>query len=90
MVQGALQLGDPSEEAAALERILLEACEALGLARRPRAHNPNQDSKARAPWFDTSCRMTWRSWRRSCRLFGATSRVTRLARAAFRRACRAA
>ena len=40
-VQVALQLGDPSKEAAALEHILLEACEALGLACWPWAYNPN-------------------------------------------------
>ena len=40
-VQASLQLGDPSKEAAALERILLEACEALGLACQPWAYNTN-------------------------------------------------
>ena len=58
-VKVVLQLGDPSEEAAALEYIFLEACEALSLAHQLWAHNPHQDSKVFAPWFDTSCCVTW-------------------------------
>ena len=85
-----LQLGDPSEEATALERILLEACEALGLAHWLQVHNPNQDFKAHVPWFDTYCHVIWHTWHCSCRLFGATSQVTQLVRAAFCHACHVA
>ena len=68
----ALYLGDPSNKATALEHILLEACEALSLVCQPWAYNPNQDSKALASWFETSCHVIWCTWHRSCRLFGAT------------------
>ena len=47
----------PSDTAAAeLDALLLVACKDLGMGRESCRHNPNQDRKFLAPWFDLECR----------------------------------
>ena len=40
-LQVAITCGDPQSEAAAVNALLLEACQEVGLTSTPRLHNPN-------------------------------------------------
>ena len=56
-LQEATGLGDPQLEAAAVDVMLLGACQDVGLTQAPCLHNPNQDHKHHPAWFDDSCRV---------------------------------
>ena len=61
-VATALAAATPDTAAVELDDLLLAACKDLGLTREPRQHNPNQDSKFLAPWFDLECRQAQRAF----------------------------
>lgn len=54
--QAALSIPDPSAASEAFEELCIGACRDVGILRRPKAHNPNQDGKHLAEWFDAACR----------------------------------
>lgn len=60
------------------------------MERHRRAHNPNQDSKVRAPWFTAECREAQRHMWATQRCHGRHSAAALAAQAAYRRTCRAA
>ena len=47
--------GDPQAEAAAIETLLLTACQNLGLAEAPHPHNPNLDHKHHPTYLIDTC-----------------------------------
>ena len=51
-ISGALSVAASDTVTAELDALLLVACKDLGMARESRPHNPNQDCKFLAPWFD--------------------------------------
>ena len=55
-LSGALSVPTSDTAAAELDALLLVACKDLGMGRESRLHNPNQDRKFLAPWFDLECR----------------------------------
>ncbi len=54
--QAALGIPDPSVASVTFEELCIGACRDIGILRRPKAHNPNQDCKHMAEWFDAACR----------------------------------
>ena len=54
-LSGALSATMSDTAAAELDALLLVACKDLGVGRESRPHNPNQDHKFLAPWFDLEC-----------------------------------
>ena len=84
----ALASGSPTEQQAAIEALLLQACVELGLYRTSRPHNPNQDTKAHPAWFTLECRQAQCHWWRCKRTIGKFSAETLKARSTFRRVMR--
>lgn len=84
----ALAIADPTVASEAFEELCIGACRDVGILRRPRVHNPNQDGKHLAEWFDAACRAAKSAEHRARALWGRHSRQAREARNAFRRVAR--
>ena len=72
--QAALSIPDPSAASDAFEELCIGACRDVGILRRPKAHNPNQDGKHLAEWFDAACRAAKGDEHRARALWGRHSR----------------
>ncbi len=70
----ALSIPDPSIASEAFEELCIGACRDVGILRRPKRHNPNQDGKHLAEWFDAACRAAKGDEHRARALWGRHSR----------------